>query len=347
MGGVLKIIKRSITDMKVDCIVNAANRQLQHGGGVCGAIFEAAGPRELQKACDAYGYCDTGKAVMTPGFKSKAKYIIHAVGPKWGGGSFNEENDLYSCYQASMLLAHDRECRTVAFPLISSGIYGYPVPQAWEVAIRSIQDYLDSHPDFDGEVYICVRDDAALQLGTSILQKLMVTNARPVPQQFQFFWHEYEDYGVFSQWFDYSFEIEGIRYANAEQYMMAKKALLAGDLEYYALIMHEPNPQKCKKLGKDVRNLDVAAWSKCKEEVVYHANLAKFSQNEKARTYLLSTGNKIIAEASPYDTEWGIGLEASHPDSTNPAKWKGKNLLGKVLMRVRDELREKSKEGKL
>ena len=86
--------------------------------------------------------------------------------------------------------------------------------------------------------------------------------------------------------------------------------------------------------------MDVAAWDRCKEEIVYHANLAKFSQNEKAQYYLLSTGDKILAEASPYDTIWGIGLEASDFDSTNPDRWPGKNLLGKVLMRVREELRQ-------
>lgn len=159
-------------------------------------------------------------------------------------------------------------------------------------------------------------------------------------ENFQFFWHEYDAYGVFSQWFDYSFVIEGIRYANAEQYMMAKKALLAGDLKSYGLIMAETDPAKCKKLGKAVCNLNVKAWDACKEDVVYHANLAKFSQNEKALQYLLSTGDKILAEASPYDTIWGIGLEATHPDATCPEKWKGQNLLGKVLMRVRAELRE-------
>ena len=122
--------------------------------------------------------------------------------------------------------------------------------------------------------------------------------------------------------------------------MMAKKALLAGDLEHYVLIMHEPDPSKCKQYGKDVRNLDVSAWSKCKEEVVFHANMAKFSQNDRLKNILLSTGDKILAEASPYDKTWGIGLKADHPDNTNPAKWQGKNLLGRVLLKVREELKK-------
>ena len=146
---------------------------------------------------------------------------------------------------------------------------------------------------------------------------------------------------MFSQWFRSPFIIEGIRYETAEQYMMAKKALLAGDLRGYTLIMNEPDPAKCKQLGRQVKGLDTSAWDRWKEEVVYHANLAKFSQNEHARQALLCTGDKILAEASPYDTIWGIGMEASDPNSTNPAKWKGKNLLGKALMRVRDALKSK------
>ena len=98
MAGTLRIRKQSITELDVDCIVNAANSQLRHGGGVCGAIFAAAGARELQAACDALGHCPTGEAVITPGFKLKAKYIVHAVGPIWQGGNHNEENLLYRCY---------------------------------------------------------------------------------------------------------------------------------------------------------------------------------------------------------------------------------------------------------
>ena len=129
MAGTLRIRKQSITEMDVDCIVNAANSQLRHGGGVCGAIFAAAGASQLQAACDALGHCPTGEAVITPGFKLKAKYIVHAVGPIWQGGSHNEETLLYRCYQNAMKIAYAKGCRSIAFPLISSGIYGYPVKE--------------------------------------------------------------------------------------------------------------------------------------------------------------------------------------------------------------------------
>ena len=166
MAGTLRIRKQSITEMDVDCIVNAANSQLRHGGGVCGAIFAAAGARELQAACDALGYCPTGEAVITPGFKLKAKYIVHAVGPIWQGGNCNEEKLLYSCYQNAMKVACAKGCRSIAFPLISSGIYGYPVKDAWRVAIKAIRE-----SPYDMDVTIAVIDDRALQLGTSILSQ--------------------------------------------------------------------------------------------------------------------------------------------------------------------------------
>ena len=337
MAGTLRIRKQSITELDVDCIVNAANSQLRHGGGVCGEIFAAAGASQLQAACDALGHCPTGEAVITPGFKLKAKYIVHAVGPIWQGGNHNEEKLLYCCYQNAMKVAYSKGCRSIAFPLISSGIYGYPVKEAWRVAIKAIRE-----SPYNMDVTIAVIDDSALQLGTSILSQATGTKSES-NSGFQFFWHEYEDYGVFSQWFRSPFIIEGIRYETAEQYMMAKKALLAGDLRGYTLIMNEPDPAKCKQLGRQVKGLDTSAGDRWKEDVVYHANLAKFSQNENARQTLLSTGNKILAEASPYDTIWGIGMEASDPNSTSPAKWNGKNLLGKALMRVRDALKEKGK----
>ena len=166
MAGTLRIQKQSITEMDVDCIVNAANSQLRHGGGVCGAIFAAAGASQLQAACDVLGHCPTGEAVITPGFKLKAKYIVHAVGPIWQGGSHNEETLLYSCYQNAMKVAYTKGCRSIAFPLISSGIYGYPVKDAWRVAIKAIQE-----SPYDMDVTIAVIDDNALQLGTSILSQ--------------------------------------------------------------------------------------------------------------------------------------------------------------------------------
>lgn len=148
-----KIVYGDITEMKVDVIVNAANSRLLEGGGVCGAIFKAAGADELGKACSEIGFCETGAAVITPGFKLSAKYIIHTVGPVWHGGSSSEEKLLKSCYINSLVLADAAGCRSVAFPLISSGIFGYPPLAAQQAAEEAISGFLEKRGDIM-EVYL-------------------------------------------------------------------------------------------------------------------------------------------------------------------------------------------------
>ena len=125
MKSSIKVKQVNIIDLDVDAVVNAANNMLLEGGGVCGAIFREAGSVELAKACSEIGGCETGNAVITPGFNLSAKYIIHAVGPVWQGGNNNEAKLLCSAYMNSLNLAKENDCSSIAFPLISSGIYGY------------------------------------------------------------------------------------------------------------------------------------------------------------------------------------------------------------------------------
>lgn len=165
--GRIRIVKQGITKLDVDCIVNAANEGLWAGGGVCGAIFKEAGYEELEKACREIDHCDTGSAVITPGFNLKAKYIIHAVGPRWSGGNRGEAELLQKCYKSAIMLAQEYECTTIGFPLISSGIYGYPKKEAWEVALKAVREVQD-----DIDVYFAVLDDAMLELGNSVYKTL-------------------------------------------------------------------------------------------------------------------------------------------------------------------------------
>ena len=134
----LVLFQRDITRLPVDAIVNAANSRLAPGGGVCGAIFAAAGYDQLDRACRKIGGCPTGQAVITEGFDLPAKYVIHAVGPIWCGGGQGEEASLRSCYENAISLARDNGCTSIAFPLISSGIYGYPREEALRVAVEAI-----------------------------------------------------------------------------------------------------------------------------------------------------------------------------------------------------------------
>ena len=164
------IVRQDITKMQVDAIVNAANTELQMGGGVCGAIFRAAGAAELQAACDKLSPIETGKAVMTPGFSLPAKYVIHAAGPVyslWHKRQCREQ--LRSVYIESLKLAEKNGCESIAFPLISSGIYGYPKDEALEVARSTIEDFLREH---DMEVYLAVFDKSSFLIGKALLGRV-------------------------------------------------------------------------------------------------------------------------------------------------------------------------------
>ncbi|MDJ0970088.1 MAG: O-acetyl-ADP-ribose deacetylase [Kiloniellales bacterium] len=137
----LEIFQGDITALDVDAIVNAANSHLEPGGGVCGAIHRAAGP-ELARACRTLGGCPTGEARITPGFDLAAGHVIHAVGPTWRGGDEGEETALAGAYQSSLALAKEQGLASIAFPAISTGIYGFPLDRATEIAVATCRDHL-------------------------------------------------------------------------------------------------------------------------------------------------------------------------------------------------------------
>lgn len=165
----LQIVRNDITKMEVDVIVNAANSALQMGGGVCGSIFRAAGDTQLQAACDENGQCAVGKAVITDGFQLSTKYIIHTVGPIWQGGKKGESELLASCYKESLQLALNNNLTSIAFPLISSGIYGYPKREALQIAISSISEFLLVN---EMDVTIVVFDKQAVELSEKLFQSI-------------------------------------------------------------------------------------------------------------------------------------------------------------------------------
>jgi O-acetyl-ADP-ribose deacetylase (regulator of RNase III) len=164
-GITIEISRGDITLEPVDAIVNAANASLRRGGGVCGAIFAAAGP-ELDDACAAIGSCETGDAVVTPGFRLPARWIVHTVGPVWHGGDRGEGEQLASCYRRSIAVAHTAGARSIAFPAISTGIFGYPARAAAEIAVATVQ----AHGDELEVVRLIAFDEATLELYRELLE---------------------------------------------------------------------------------------------------------------------------------------------------------------------------------
>lgn len=161
----LQIVRHDITALQVDAIVNAANNGLKMGGGVCGAIFAAAGADKLQAECDLLGGCRTGEAVITSGHDLPAQYIIHTAGPVWQGGRAGEARLLHNCYSNSLELARENGLESIAFPLISSGIYGYPKDQALQIAIDAIGGFLLQH---EMMVYLVVFDRESFVLSEKL-----------------------------------------------------------------------------------------------------------------------------------------------------------------------------------
>jgi O-acetyl-ADP-ribose deacetylase len=150
----IAIVEGDITRLEVDAIVNAANNSLLGGGGVDGAIHRAAG-RDLYEACKTLGGCDTGEAKITPGFKLPARYVIHTVGPVWGGGERGEDRLLAACYRNALALALEHRLASIAYPAISTGAYGFPPGRAASIALRTVLAALETAPTMQRAVFCC------------------------------------------------------------------------------------------------------------------------------------------------------------------------------------------------
>jgi O-acetyl-ADP-ribose deacetylase (regulator of RNase III) len=163
----MKLIQSDITKLEVDAIVNAANTSLLGGGGVDGAIHRAAG-KELLAECRTLGGCATGDAKITKGYNLPAEYVIHTVGPVWNGGRSGEPEKLASCYRRSLELAVQNGIRTIAFPNISTGVYGYPKNEAAIIAISTVKEFLENHSEIQ-EVIFCAFDDENFRIYKNLL----------------------------------------------------------------------------------------------------------------------------------------------------------------------------------
>ena len=249
--------------------------------------------------------------------------------------AFLESKNFEDAIRNAVSIGGDSDTIAAIAGSIAEAYYGVPDDFREEAV-----SYFDSKPGL-----LTILNDFEAKYGTVPYktEKNGITEAPKIMNRitdsgFVFFWREYEVNGYLSQWYPISFVIDGIKYQTAEQYMMAQKAMMAGDNETLNTIMRTKSPKKCKKLGRNIIGFDSDKWDVIKEDVVYRANIAKFSQNEALKQAILETGNAILAEANQYDSVWGIGRKASEKAAQVPEKWKGSNLLGKALMKVRDEL---------
>lgn len=230
-----KIIREDITKLNVDAIVNAANSRLKQGGGVCGAIFFAAGEEHLQKACDRIGHCATGSAVITPGFKLKAKYIIHTVGPIFGQNPHLEADELYSCYESSLKLAKKNNIASIAFPLISTGIYGYPKRQALSIATKAIVDFLANN---EMDVFLVVYDSGSYKISEQLFENVKAyISDREVKRDFRRKFSSYNTYAPCDSAFTKSSSLEDILQESSQTFSQKLFSLIdrkgMSDVEVY------------------------------------------------------------------------------------------------------------------
>ena len=161
--GPIQIVNTDITTLKVNAIVNAANNPLLGGGGVDGAIHRTAGP-ELLKECRGLNGCPTGDAKITGGYNLPAKFVIHTVGPIWKGGDKNEKSLLASCYRKSLQCGVDNDCKTIAFPAISCGVYGFPIPEACNIAMHEVCEFLEKNNVITAVYFSCFSNEVENEL---------------------------------------------------------------------------------------------------------------------------------------------------------------------------------------
>lgn len=322
----IRIVRGNIVDAECDAVVNAANEHLMRGSSVCGAIFASVDSVKLKAACDEVGYTPAGSAAVTPSFGLDAKYIIHAVGPVWRGGDKGEYDILRRCYINALEAAGNCGASSVAFPLISAGVFGFPVEEAWETALFACRN---------SSLDICfmVLDDKILDTGLRILRNM---NTGIVC-----FDNDRGLFECFSNWYRAPFKYAGRQYSSIETYMMIQKVELFGEYELAEKIQKSDDAAEAKRIGRTpMKRFDAALWEEAGYNIVKRGVRAKFEQYPEYAEILKQTEGMEIAECNADDRIWGIGIGLDDDRRYDRRLWNGTNRLGRILMEVREELKE-------
>ena len=348
-----EIVHASCADQEVDVVVNAANRGLWAGSGICGVIFDRAGLDELQKACSEYNTpLNDGDAVITPAFNMKnTKAIIHAVGPNFmvTPTAFKE---LFEAYYNSLVVMKENGYHSIAFPLISSGIFGsgltHAVAESTKQCMRAYKKFTADYPDYDIDVKLCAFTNSEMQEATQeyrgVFNEVDGNKSDNNKRKIICFHNPDEENGYLSNWYMSDFIIDGISYSSMEQYMMYMKAVTFNDTESAKQIMAISDVEKIKALGRGVNGYNETIWNGMRQIIVYKGLLEKFGQNDELCEKLIDTGDAILAECAVSDLTWGIGISMYDDNRFDMSKWKGRGLLGFALMQVRDELNSETVE---
>lgn len=349
----ISIKQANITELHVDALVNAVNTRLQHGSGVCGAIFTAAGAAQMQAYCNNLAPCPVGSAVVTPGFNLLSKYVVHAVGPIWHGGLQNESQLLYKTYLSALQAASLLPVKSIGFPLISTGAHGFPIEIAWRQALLACRDFLQSGGNLEISFAVLNADaqNAGLQSLYEIAPQYAVGYSHPESPVFEtllvaghkapavFFHKPFEQNGWLSNWYLASFTLDGVHFSSTEQYIMYQKCRLFGDYISANAILATNDPGQQQAIGQNAKGYVESVWSGMRQLVALRGLTAKFTQNAQLKSQLLATGAAWLVECSHHDKKWACGASLAEYARLDAAKWTGQNILGFALMEARDMLK--------